>query len=68
MHWGFGGRGMFLTQLKLNRMTKIAQYDVGNYIQEQIDFFQEDKQEFQQLIAVLSSEIWEESTDFRKNK
>jgi len=22
MHWGFGSRGMFLTQLKLNRMEK----------------------------------------------
>ena len=54
MHWGFGGRGMFLTQLKLNRMTKIAEYDVAEYIQQQIDYFQEDKQEF------LVSKLWDE--------
>ena len=35
-------------------MTKIAEYDVGNYIQEQIDFFQQDKQEF------LVSKLWDE--------
>ncbi len=27
-----------------------------------------DKQEIQQLIARLSNELWQESTDFRKNK
>ena len=57
MHWGFGSRGMFLSQLKLNKMTKIAEYDVGNYIQQQIDFFQEDKQEF--LVSIL----WDEERD-----
>jgi len=28
----------------------------------------EDKQEFQQLIARLSNELWQESTDFSKDK
>ena len=38
-------------------MTKIAEYDVGNYIQEQIDFFQNDKQEF------LLSKLWDEERE-----
>ena len=38
-------------------MTKIAEYDVGNYIQEQIDFFQNDKQEF------LVSKLWDEERE-----
>lgn len=35
-------------------MTKIAKYDVSEYIQQQIKFFQEDKQEF--LVSILGDE------------
>ena len=38
-------------------MTKIAEYDVGTYIQEQIAFFQNDKQEF------LVSKLWDEERE-----
>ena len=35
-------------------MTKIAEYDVSEYIQQQINYFQEDKQEF--LVSILGDE------------
>ena len=38
-------------------MTKIAEYDVAEYIKEQIDFFQNDKQEF------LVSKLWDEERE-----
>ena len=49
MHWGFGGRGIFLAQLKLNYMKKyiVAEYDVANQISQDIEFFQKNKGEYQ---------------------
>ena len=38
-------------------MKKIAEYDVAEYIQEQIKFFQNDKQEF------LVSKLWDEERE-----
>lgn len=52
--------------LMVNDLDEFVIYD--NETMSEILIVKEDKQEFQQLIAVLSSEIWEESTDFRKNK
>jgi hypothetical protein len=40
----------------------------NNITTEEIEIMKEDKQEFQQLISVLANELWQESTDFRKNK
>ncbi len=40
-------------------MTKIAEYDVAEYIQQQIKFFQEDKQEF--AVSIL----WDEERDVK---
>ena len=49
MHWGFGGRGLFLAQLKLNYMKKyiVAEYDIANQISQDIEFFQKNKGEYQ---------------------
>ena len=40
-------------------MTKIAEYDVYEYIQQQIKFFQKDKQEF--AVSIL----WDEERDVK---
>ena len=40
----------------------------NNKTTDELQIVKEDKQEFQQLIAVLANELWQESTDFRKNK
>ena len=40
-------------------MTKIAEYDVSEYIQQQIKFFQKDKQEF--AVSIL----WDEERDVK---
>jgi hypothetical protein len=52
--------------LMLNDNDEFVIYN--NITTEEIEIMKEDKQEFQQLISVLANELWQESTDFRKNK
>jgi len=52
--------------LMINDKDEFVIYD--NETMSEIQIVKEDKQEFQQLIAVLARELWEESTDFRKDK
>ncbi len=50
----------------VNDKDEFVIYD--NETMSEIQIIKEDKQEFQQLISVLANELWQESTDFRKNK
>ncbi len=52
--------------LMVNDLDEFVIYD--NETMSEIQIIKEDKQEFQQLISVLANELWQESTDFRKNK
>ena len=52
--------------LMVNDLDEFVIYD--NETQAEIHIIKEDKQEFQQLISVLAHELWQESTDFRKDK
>ncbi len=52
--------------LMVNDLDEFVIYD--NETMSEIQIVKEDKQEFQQLISVLANELWQESTDFRKNK
>jgi len=52
--------------LYVNDKDEFVIYD--NETQAEIEIVKEDKQEFQQLISVLAHELWQESTDFRKDK
>ncbi len=52
--------------LYVNDKDEFVIYD--NETHAEIEIIKEDKQEFQQLIARLAHELWQESTDFRKDK
>ena len=53
-------------ELLINDKDEFVIYDIETHAE--IEIMKEDKQEFQQLIAVLSNEFWQESVDFRKGK
>lgn len=53
-------------ELLVNDKDEFMIYDIAAEHGLEITF--RDKQEFQQLIAILARELWEESTDFTKDK
>lgn len=53
-------------ELLVNDKDEFLIYDIAS--EHGIEITVRDKQEFQQLISVLSNELWQESTDFTKNK
>jgi len=52
--------------LLVNDKDEFVIYDIETHAE--INIVKEDKQEFQQLISVLSHELWQESTDFTKDQ
>ena len=52
--------------LLVNDKDEFVIYD--NESHQELHIVSEDKQEFQQLISILSNELWQESTDFTKDK
>ena len=53
-------------ELLVNDKDEFVIYDIETHAE--IEIVKEDKQEFQQLISVLSHELWQESTDFTQGK
>jgi len=53
-------------ELSVNDKDEFMIYD--NQAENNIMIKFEDKQEFQQLLSVFSNELWQESTDFTKDK